>query len=267
MTEKLVAVLDSDMSPEKQIVFVKIMIVLFGLIFFMAFLVFVAWVVGKVVDHQIDIWWKVKKQKEALVTKKINFMLMEICNSLRIPVYVMSDEWFKENRPDSAGYISYEKNAYGIKNAEIYLRDDKSYEFYGWTTFAHEIGHYISINQYKDRSEAGAEYEAGRLILKLLDSDEDKAFIKYWLDCMLDDEAKLMFPHIHYMLPKEDENAEVLNGIYTAKISLLDWAIDNAKSKLHDDKDITEEEAKIKFPRCCKDMYRITMRDYKEAGY
>ena len=84
---------------------------------------------------------------------------------------------------------------------------------------------------------------------------------------MLDDEAKLMFPHIHYMLPKEDENAEVLNGIYTAKISLLDWAIDNAKSKLHDDKDITEEEAKIKFPRCCKDMYRITMRDYKEAGY
>ena len=267
MTEKLAEVLSLDMSPEHHIVFLKIMAVLFGLIVFMLFLVFVAWAVEKVFDHQMDIWWKVEKQKKAVITKKINFMLMEICNTLHIPVYVMSDEWFKENKPDAAGYISYEKNDYGISSAEIYLREDKSYEFYGWTTLAHEVGHYISINQYKDKSEAGADYEAAKLILKLLDSDEDKAFIKYWLDCMFEDKAKSLNPHNYCMLPEEDEESKVLNSIYIAKITVLDWAIDNAKTKLHDDKDIAEEEAKIKFPRCCKDMYNLTMMQYREAGY
>lgn len=238
---------------------------LIGSFVFVAFLLFIAIIMERFYDFEMDVWWKIKKQKENIIHKKINFMLMDICDTLHIPVYVKSDEWFNENRPDAAGYISYNKDNLGINHAEIYLRDDKSYEFYGWTTFAHEIGHYISINQFDDRSETGAEYEAGKLLLKLLDSEEDKAFIKFELASMLEKEPE--HSHKYIKFPEDNDAGRILNGMHMAKISVMDFAISKAKNKLQDDKEIMEEEAKIKFPFYCKSMYDITMKDYKEAGY
>ena len=268
MTEKLVAILDSDMAPEKQIVFLKIMAVLFGIIIFMLFLVGIAYLVGYVCDKQFDAYWSIKKDKEAIIYKKLNMMLMDICDQLKIKVYIKSNEWFKENAPNDAGYISYRMGTlYDVEDAEIYLRDDSSFAKYGWETFAHEIGHYLSINLYNDRSEEGADFEANRIIRSLLPED-DLVIINDSLKIFFGEEIK---NHDHHYRPVFDPAPaeELMQTIYKNRMNFYDHTFRSAAAKIADDEEIKKEEQAIKIPFYTKSYFetlRIRYDKYMESN-
>ena len=89
-------------------------------------------------------------------------------------------EFFVGEHSKACGVCQYTLIDYKIstaKNFKIYV---KGKDCYAWTTLAHEIGHYISITKYKDDSEAGADYEAGRFLCQILSKKEQKA-LDIWL--------------------------------------------------------------------------------------
>lgn len=268
MAEKLTKVLDAIISPEKQIIFLKIIAVLFVLTIFILFLVGIACLVQYVCNKEFDIYWSIRKDKEAIIYKKLNMMLMDICDQLKIKVYIKSDEWFKENAPDDAGYISYRMGLfYDIEDAEIYLRDDNRFAKYGWTTFAHEIGHYLSFNLYNDRSEEGANFEANRIIRSLL-LEDDLIIINDSLNIFFGDEIKI--PNHHYKPLFDPAPAEeIMQAIYKNRMNFYDHVFRSAAAKIADDEEIKKEEQSIKIPFYTKSyfkMLRIRYNKYKESN-
>lgn len=267
--KELTKILDLlGMTPEHQIIFLKIMTCLLGIILFIIFLVGIAYLVQFICDKEFDKYWSIKKDKERLIYKKLNMMLMDICDQLKIKVFIKSDEWFEENAPKDAGYISYRMGIlYDVQDAEIYLRDDKAFAHYGWETFAHEIGHYLSINLYNDRSEEGADFEANRMIRSLL-SEEDLIIINDSLKIFFDDiSLEKANHHHHHYKPIFDptHTAGFMQAIYKSRMNVYDHTFRSAAAKIADNEEIKKEEEAIKIPFYTKSYFETLRYRYNKS--
>lgn len=264
--KELTKILDlSGMPQEYQIIFLKIMTCLLGITLFIIFLIGIAYLVQFICDKEFETYWSIKKDKERLIYKKLNMMLMDICDQLKIKVFIKSDEWFRENAPKDAGYISYRMGVlYDVQDAEIYLRDDKMFDHYGWETFAHEIGHYLSINLYNDRSEEGADYEADRMIRSLL-SEEDLIIINDSLKIFFDDISLEKANH-HYRPVFDPSPAEELKqSIYKSRMGVYDYTFRTAAAKIADNEEIKKEEEAIKIPFYAKSYFETLRYRYNKS--
>lgn len=264
--KELTKILDLlGMTPEHQIIFLKIMTCLLGITLFIIFLIGIAYLVQFICDKEFDTYWSIKKDKERLIYKKLNMMLMDICDQLKIKVFIKSDEWFEENAPKDAGYISYRMGVlYDVQDAEIYLRDDKAFAHYGWETFAHEIGHYLSINLYNDRSEEGANFEADRMIRSLL-SEEDLIIINDSLKIFFDDISLEKANH-HYKPIFDPSPAEgLMQSIYTSRMNVYDHTFRSAAAKIADNEEIKKEEEAIKIPFYTKSYFETLRYRYNKS--
>lgn len=92
-----------------------------------------------------------------------------------IPILFGEEEYFKENFPTACGLCSYKTYGHDLSTAhDFILRIRGKFNSFQWTTLAHEIGHYISIINYIDSSEEGADHEAGLFMLDMLSKEEQK---------------------------------------------------------------------------------------------
>lgn len=141
---------------------------LYGLLFilYISAIIFPA-IYFKFLDTRIDVKHR--------VAYKLFLKLLNYCNDNNIPVH-FEEDYFKKNQPKAAGVISYTTNHVEntTYNFNIYIRP--KYNVYTIWTLAHEIGHYIAINEYQDDSEIGADVEAEKLIHTFLDKKEAKLF-------------------------------------------------------------------------------------------
>ena len=107
----------------------------------------------------------------------LNNRLLTHIESQGIRVYYKDQKYFDETgHSDAAGYITYHINDIDLGTAHdfsITILDRGNY--LTWTVLVHEYGHYLSITKYNDRSEEGADYEAGLFLLDFLSSKEIKS--------------------------------------------------------------------------------------------
>lgn len=115
----------------------------------------------------------IKKKERNKIVKCLKESLDQYCrlNSIRVVF-----EAFDDQHSSASAYISYKIENDMISNAIIHLRkgDIHIYEYLAWSTYAHEIGHFISINAYNDNSEQGADKEAYELIKSILPKSDQK---------------------------------------------------------------------------------------------
>ncbi len=129
----------------------------------------------------IDITDKILDKKRNKIRNKILGILEKYCLIRSIPISYEDEEYFASNAPDACGRIIYTHHYTddGVINYfdefEIHIRSARDV-YYTYTTLAHEIGHYISVKEFKDKSEEGANYEASKLVRSLLDEKTQKLF-------------------------------------------------------------------------------------------
>ena len=102
------------------------------------------------------------KNAEARLTKS----LKSLCEQLAIPLS------YHDDLGDAAGYILYHSNMDGrllLDSARIEILN--KHKESRWV-LAHELGHYMSIKQFQDRSEESADREAGKLCCSILSEKE-----------------------------------------------------------------------------------------------
>ena len=130
-----------------------------------------------------------KSQKEAIRFFRYDLydFFVKFCESSKIPVEI-DDSAFEDG--NAIGRIVYNYREWPtvkfsdfkikLMSREKYnkkmMMDETSFlaNLCYTSTFGHEIGHYISIVKFHDFSEDGADYENGQLVLRYLDSREDK---------------------------------------------------------------------------------------------
>lgn len=142
---------------------------------------------------------KIRDKKAEKIKTNIIKSLYYFCDMANIPVST-SGEFTRPNRNDSVGYISYlsDKNTGRISGAVIYLRDDIPLcKECKWSIFAHEVGHYISQDVYNDPSEAGADMEGYRFIMRIL-STKEKLIMKSLIDIYFRDKNEHPSENIVY---------------------------------------------------------------------
>ena len=143
----------------------------------------------KEIDKTIAELKKAKQdRKEAPIIEMYLYEdLKKYCRDNLIPLRY-GENFFKDRTANASGFISYlidkkRKDAFGY---QIYLRthdeeDDKGTNVW---TLAHELGHYRSIEDYKDSSELGADYEARKLCESFLtQNDLDNEYFEIALHC------------------------------------------------------------------------------------
>ena len=105
---------------------------------------------------------KEEKNAEARLTKS----LKSLCEQLAIPLS------YHDNLGDAAGKILYHSNMDGrllLDSARIEILN--KHKESPWV-LAHELGHYMSIKQFQDRSEESADREAYKLCCSILSEKE-----------------------------------------------------------------------------------------------
>lgn len=103
-----------------------------------------------------------KNLAEARLTKS----LKSLCGQLAIPLS------YHDSLGDAAGRILYHSNMEGrllLDSARIEILN--KHKETPWV-LAHELGHYMSIKQFQDRSEESADREAGKLCCSILSEKE-----------------------------------------------------------------------------------------------
>lgn len=155
--------------------------VLLGLaIAFMLFLIVVV-IVSTVCLLAFDVHDKIMDKKRNKARDILIELLEEYCSNKNIPISYGDENYFVNNAPDAAGRITYvcHYTKDGIisyyDNFEIFIRNKREV-YFSYTTLAHEIGHYISVNDFNDGSEEGADYEASKLVRSLLEEKLQKLF-------------------------------------------------------------------------------------------
>lgn len=116
---------------------------------------------------------KIRDKKKDQLINVIEEKLICFCTICEIPI-TYGNEYFIEKNKDAAGMITYYKKLFPYttyKDFKIFLRP---HDRFSWIVLAHEIGHFVSITEYNDHSEYGADYEASKLVRSFLSKKEQK---------------------------------------------------------------------------------------------
>ena len=108
-----------------------------------------------------------EKNVEARLTKS----LKSLCEQLAIPLS------YHDDLGDAAGHILYHSNMDGrllLDSARIEILN--KHKESPWV-LAHELGHYMSIKQFQDRSEESADREAYKLCCSILSEKEQDLLV------------------------------------------------------------------------------------------
>ena len=130
--------------------------------------------------------------------------LKKYCKDNLIPLRY-GEIFFGERTKDASGYISYlidkqHQKGFGY-SISIKKKDEEDKNFTNVWVLAHELGHFRSIEDYKDSSEQGADYEARKLCESFLtQKDLDNSYFKISLYC-------------HTMKLEEMEKFEHINNL------------------------------------------------------
>ena len=174
-----------------------------------AFLIMVIW--EKIDDRRMRI--KLKERDDifevSLFDQTLFKRMMDFCELNSIPVAYSSDI-FKDNEK-AIGKIIYTKTVFGghkyFKDYRIFLMYMKEFlertannGFFGYVSyvcvFAHEIGHYLSISNYNDESEEGADFEGYKLIMSLLtDKEKENELIIMAIDIYMNKDELKNYAH------------------------------------------------------------------------
>lgn len=130
--------------------------------------------ISEIADKMLD-------KKKYKIRNEILDLLELYCIFNSIPISYGDEEYFVSNAPEACGRIIYHHHYTDddvinyFDNFKIYIRSARD-AYYTYTTLAHEIGHYISIKEFKDGSEEGADYEASKLVRSLVDQKTQRLF-------------------------------------------------------------------------------------------
>lgn len=179
--------------------------ILCGLTCLFSFVLFVAVAIQNIKEYnELGLVKKFKSYSDkqialrTLYLFKVHDKLLCTCYDYNIPVvYVKPGPIaFKFSNQDAAGVFKYNINPFGQYRHDSGMIFLKAYgsdlpEPYDYgefsriiSIFAHEVGHLISIAEYGDDSEEGADLEAYKLCESVADPEELKecSYIRIWLD-------------------------------------------------------------------------------------
>lgn len=128
-----------------------------------------------------DITDKILDKKKDKIRNEILDLLEKYCLIRSIPISYADEEYFASNAPDACGRIIYFRHYTNdgittyFDEFEIYIRFARDTRF-TYITLAHEIGHYIYVKKFRDKSEEGADCEASKLVRSLVDQKTQKLF-------------------------------------------------------------------------------------------
>ena len=129
----------------------------------------------------IDITDKILDKKKNKIRNEILDLLEKYCLIRSIPISYEDEEYFASNAPEACGRIVFTRHFTDdgtttyFDEFEIHIRFTRDTRF-TYTTLAHEIGHYISVKEFRDGSEEGADYEASKLVRSLVDQKTQRLF-------------------------------------------------------------------------------------------
>lgn len=123
---------------------------------------------------------KMQDKKKNKIRNEILDLLEKYCLIRSIPISYEDEEYFASNAPDACGriiYFRYIKDGITtyFDEFEIHIRFARDTRF-TYVTLAHEIGHYISVKEFRDGSEEGADCEASKLVRSLVDQKTQRLF-------------------------------------------------------------------------------------------
>lgn len=154
----------------------------------------------------LDIVDKYKNHITELAIDKCTDCLLEYCKSKDIPVVFES----KILNDSTAGLIKYTKETIpsngkliAYKNFVIHIKQSRNNRFV-YITLAHEIGHYISLINYDDGSESGADYEAKKLVESFLTKKELRV-MKSELDVFFEHDLVIHTKSLQYRYISESQ--------------------------------------------------------------
>lgn len=140
--------------------FVKILLIIIGLIMFFVAVCFVS-------DHIVDKEFEKKRKERDITEKRLTESLKVLCGQLGIGL-----SYHKELGTAAGQIIYYNNNGrLFVDEARIEILERYENEPY---VLAHELGHYMAIKQRQDRSERGADIEAGKLCRLILNAKEQE---------------------------------------------------------------------------------------------
>lgn len=152
-----------------------------GILFYVALSILIFCFIAVIVLGVINVITIIEVKQSDAKIKKINDCIKKVldCYCQEKQIKVIWEDEFTRDHKDAAAYISYYLDRDRPANAEIHLLNSQReiYEYLSWGTYAHEIGHYISVNYYGDTSEEGADLEAYKLINFIL-PEKDKRIIR-----------------------------------------------------------------------------------------
>lgn len=139
----------------------------------------------------------------------LNKFLIKWCEDRSIPI-TYGEQYFIDSENNRAcgtcvyTRIEYFNNGIAFKNFRIYIRSilDRTSDIF---TLAHEIGHVISIGDYHDESEYGADYEAFKLVESFLETYPKERVkkndsVRLAIDIFLNKDTIKDFSHARYLL-------------------------------------------------------------------
>lgn len=139
----------------------------------------------------------------------LNSFLIKWCKDRSIPITYGEQYFIDSNNLKACGTCVYTKieyfdNSLDFKNFRIYIRSslDRTSDIF---TLAHEIGHVISIGDYHDESEYGADFEAFKLVDSFFESYPNKRIkknssVRFAIDIFLNKDTIKDFTHARYLL-------------------------------------------------------------------
>lgn len=157
---------------------------LMSMIVFCSFILVMLILIGQVIYDILNVSKPSTYSQYNKILDRLYHNLEVYCVTRGIPIYY-GDEHF-ENNKDAAAFISYtatinyRDEIISSKDFKIYLRKQDL------SCLAHEVGHYIGISFYYDRSEERADYEAKNLLMKnyLTKQELKNGYIEIYFDCM-----------------------------------------------------------------------------------
>lgn len=143
------------------------------------------------------------------IDKCIIYLLL-YCETRNIPVLFESEIFKQRENGTSVGLIKYKGETsittgrlIAYKDFIIHIKQSRNNRFV-YTTLAHEIGHYISLINYDDGSESGADYEAKKLVESFLTKKELKA-MKTELDILFEHDPVIHTKSLQYRYISESQ--------------------------------------------------------------
>ena len=127
------------------------------------------------------------KRRNLLIKDLEDRMIGAILSNPDIEFISYDDSEFFSTHNDAAGVIQYKTALFNskykllgtAKNFKIFIRKKDKWS---WTVLAHEYGHYLSIKNYRDDSEEGADYEALKWLRQEILTPAEQVLLKLSLN-------------------------------------------------------------------------------------